>query len=346
MPNDPQVPWTDEQWARVNQVVQEEAKRARVAATFLPLYGPLDADADFIRRQDILYSASAAARAAALTDYAAAFQAYSSALRAPPDYATAADAQARMASDLHILGLQRLGIDDRDTIRLATLQVIVPVRNAQMADPELTSALALFRRAANVLARLEDAVIFRGFAPNPAIVGGFAPPAGLAGLPPVWQITGALAARGLWTRAAPPSQWIRIPFAPPRRGNRLVSAVSAAIGRLEGAGQFGPFAAVFGQGLFLIAQTPDQASYALPQDRIIPFLGGGPLLRSSTLDDFNGYGGVVVALGGSPVELVVATDVSLQFLQVSADPTFLFRVSEKIALRIKEPDAVMQLYMR
>ena len=343
MPNDPQVPWTDEQWARVNQVVQEEAKRARVAATFLPLYGPLDADADFIRRQDILYAASAVARAAALTDYAAALQAYNSAWRAPADYATAADAQVRMASDLDILGRQRLGIDDRDTIRLATLQVIVPVRNAQMADPELTSALALFRRAANVLARLEDAVIFQGLAPTN--LGGFAPPRGLAGLPPVWQITGALAARGLWTRAAPPSQWIRIPFGPPRRGNRLVSAVSAAIGRLEGAGQFGPFAAVFGQGLFLVAQTPDQASYALPQDRIIPFLGGGPLLRSSTLDELNGYSGLVVALGGSPVELVVATDVSLQFLQVSAEPTFLFRVSEKIALRIKEPDAIIQLYM-
>jgi uncharacterized linocin/CFP29 family protein len=339
MPNDPQVPWTDEQWARVNQVVQEEAKRARVAATFLPLYGPLGADADFIRRQDILYSAPAATRTAALADYGAALQAYNSASRPPPDFATAADAQLRM----NRLAVQRLGIDDRDTIRLATLQVIVPVRNAQMADPELTSALALFRRAANVLARLEDAVIFQGLAPTS--LGGFAPPRGLAGLPAVWQITGALAARGLWTRAAPPQQWIRIPFAPPRRGNRLVSAVSAAIGRLEGAGQFGPFAAVFGQGLFLVAQTPDLASYALPQDRIIPFLSGGPLLRSSTLDELNGYSGLVVALGGSPVELVVATDVSLQFLQVSAEPTFLFRVSEKIALRIKEPDAIIQLYM-
>ena len=65
MANDPQVPWSDEQWARANQVVQEEAKRARVAATFLPLYGPLDADADFVRRQDILYSAPAATRQAA-----------------------------------------------------------------------------------------------------------------------------------------------------------------------------------------------------------------------------------------------------------------------------------------
>ena len=41
--NNPQLPWTDEQWARVNQVIQEEASRARVAATFLPLVGPLPA---------------------------------------------------------------------------------------------------------------------------------------------------------------------------------------------------------------------------------------------------------------------------------------------------------------
>ena len=103
---------------------------------------------------------------------------------------------------------------------------------------------------------------------------------------------------------------------------------------------------VLGQGLFLVAQTPDVGSLVMPQDRIIPFLGGGPLLRSSTLDALNGYSGVVVALGGSPIELVVASDVSLQFLQLTSEPAFVFRVSEKIALRIKEPRAIAQLSMQ
>ena len=49
--NNPQVPWTDEQWARVNQVIQEEASRARVAATFLPLVGPLPGGTDFVRTE-------------------------------------------------------------------------------------------------------------------------------------------------------------------------------------------------------------------------------------------------------------------------------------------------------
>jgi len=347
MANDPQVPWTDEQWARVNQAVQEEAKRARVAATFLPLYGPLDPDADFIRKQEISLSESPAARTAATDEINAAFRDYQLALNprgAPPppaDFVAAAAAQARIASAQAVLGRQRLGIDDRDTIRLATLQVIVPVRNAQMADPEMASVLALFRRAANVVARLEDAVVFRGLERDPANPGRCAPRAGIRGLPPIWQITGALDARGISIPDPPPPP---IPGKPPgKRGQRLVGAISKAIGQLEENGQFGPFAAVLGQRLFLVAQSPDSSSLVLPQDRIIPFLGGGPLLRSSTLDEF---AGVVVALGGAPLELVVASDMSVQFLQISPEPLFMFRVSEKIALRIREPDAIVQLVMR
>jgi uncharacterized linocin/CFP29 family protein len=351
MGNDPQVPWSDEQWARVNQVVQEEAKRARVAATFLPLYGPLDADADFVRRQDIFYSQSPAMRTTAAAEANTALLQYGAALQSNPvlglpNYADALAAQDRYARAQAILGRERLGIDDRDTMRLATLQVILPVRNAQMADPEMTSVLALFRRAANVVARLEDAIVFRGLAPSRTVTGGFAPPAGVMGLPGIWQITGAERAEGLWSLTSP-REWFRVSPRPVAlRGHAIVNAISGAIGLLEQKGHFGPFAVTLGQGLFLVAQTPDVGSLVMPQDRIIPFLGGGPLLRSSTLDAFREYSGVVVALGGAPVELVVASDMSLQFLQVTNEPTFIFRVYEKIALRIREPRAIAQLFMR
>jgi uncharacterized linocin/CFP29 family protein len=345
MANDPQVPWPDEQWARVNQVVQEEAKRARVAATFLPLYGPLDADADFVRRQDISYSPSAGLRTAAAAEVNTALQDYSSAMAAG-NYAAALMAQERFTAAQAILGRQRLGIDDRDTIRLATLQVLVPVRNAQMVDPEMTSSLALFRRAANVIARLEDAIVFRGLAASQTLTGGFAPPAGVIGLPGIWQITGAQRAEGLWSLTSPRAWFPVYPRPVALRGHAIVRAVSGAIGVLERNGHFGPFAVTLGQGLFLVAQTPDVGSLVMPQDRIIPFLGGGPLLRSSTLDALNGYSGVVVALGGAPVELVVASDISLQFLQITNEPTFIFRVYEKIALRIREPRAIVHLFMR
>ena len=112
-------------------------------------------------------------------------------------------------------------------------------------------------------------------------------------------------------------------------------AVSNAIGQLEGHGHFGPFAAVLGQGLFLVAQTPNPAgSLVLPQDRIIPFLGGGSLLRSSTLDQ---GAGVVVALGGAPVELVIATDMSLQFLQITTEPNFFSVCAKKSRFASNRP---------
>jgi uncharacterized linocin/CFP29 family protein len=345
MANDPQVPWTDEQWGRVNQVIQEEAKRARVAATFLPLYGPLPADTDFVRRQGISYASPAALADAARNEINAAGAEYTAALNPrAPRYLDAAAALQRLTSAQDIVRRRQLNIDDRDTIRLATLQVMVPVRNAQMADPELSSALALFRRAANVLARVEDAVVFRGLVPDPTNPGGYAPPGSLVGLPRIWQITGAVDAAGLWA----PDGRLRREVLPGRadQGPQIVAAVSGAIGDLEQNGHFGPFAVVLGQGLFLVAQTPDPGSLVLPQDRIIPFLGGGPLLRSSTLDEFAGNSGIVVALGGAPVELVVATDVCVQFLQVTSEPIFLFRVCEKIALRIRERHAIVQLFVQ
>jgi uncharacterized linocin/CFP29 family protein len=124
--------------------------------------------------------------------------------------------------------------------------------------------------------------------------------------------------------------------------------VTDAIAYLEGNGHFGPFAVVLSQDLFSIAQTPvniltNSGPSSVPQDRIIPLLGGGSLLRSSALPDGNG---VVVALGGAPVELVVATDMSLQFLQVAEDAQFAFRVFEKVVLRIKEQKAIAALSYR
>jgi uncharacterized linocin/CFP29 family protein len=286
-----QVPWTDEQWARVNDTIQQEASRARVAASFLPLYGPLPADTDYVSTDRV-------------TDPRPG-------LRAPVPTTIA----------------------DTTTVPVPTLQVRVHVRGAQMADPELTSALQLFRRAANVLARLEDAIAFRG---QPRRDQG--PPAAVAGLPSIWQILGGNASAGLYDGAgggAAPVRGATLTDV----GAQLVTSVSAAISTLEDNGHFGPFAVVLGQELFT-ASTESTVAQVMPQDRIMPFLEGGPLLRSSLLDPLTG---VVVALGGAPVELVVATDVSLNFLQVTTDPSFVFRVYEKVVLRIKQPNAIATL---
>ena len=63
-------------------------------------------------------------------------------------------------------------------------------------------------------------------------------------------------------------------------------------------------------------------------------------MRTSTLPDNIG---LVIALGGEPVDLVVGTDISVKFLQVTLDPYFVFRVYEKIVLRVKQPAAIAVL---
>jgi len=320
--SNPQIPWTDEQWARVNEVIQEEAHRARIAATFLPLYGPLPANADFVRTESISY--------------------------------------------------KPLKIADKNTTQLATLQLNVRVRGEQLADPEMGSVLALFRRAANVIARLEDALVFNGF-------GGYDPDDPRTVRNPALPYNSPNAGEQIWGgRAAgllinanhtgnPPGDHPSLTPTDtvdvPNDGNSLVDGVVTAIGNLENRGHFGPFAVVLSQLLFSTVQKPvhvtsnlaraggtgtSSGPSSVPQDRIVPFLDGGPLLRSSTL--LPGYG-LVIALGGAPIELVVATDMSLQFVQVTEPqappkmegPYFLFRVYEKVALRIREQAAIVGL---
>lgn len=255
------------------------------------------------------------------------------------------EADARFVADEKVhdpnpKGVKGFTVSDTGTLKLATLQVKVYLRGAQVADPELTSALTAFRRAANVVARLEDDIIFNGQedadkGPNQASQ----PRSPIA----PWEVTGGQTSPGLLSaQPGPPTPRGPLPKAPAlaAMGENLVSRISGAIGDLEDRYHLGPFACVLDQVFFTAVQTPQPSSLVLPQDRILPFLGGGALVRSSTLRPKSG---LVIALGGAPIDLVVGTDISVGFLQVTEAPLFAFRVYEKIVLRIKQPTAIAQL---
>jgi uncharacterized linocin/CFP29 family protein len=290
------LPWTAEQWAAIRSVVQESARRARVASSFLPLYGPLP-------RSQVTVPA--------LTMH-------------NPELG---DRQRGEPPE-------RLEIDDGATLRLTTIAADVYLRTAEAADPDLEAAKTMVGRAADVLGRLEDAIVFNGQpghaqAPvredgSPVVV------------PVIYTVRGGQQHAGLLDgelEVAVPSR------KPDERGEALVSGVVAAIEELEGRGHYGPFACVLGHELFRAANTPNRSSLVLPSDRILPFLDG-PLLRSSTVPTDRG---VVVALSGSPIDLVVATDMDVQFVQLTLEPRYVLRVSERFVLRMKEPDAVCRL---
>jgi uncharacterized linocin/CFP29 family protein len=289
--------WNEEQWNTVVKTVADEAQRARVAASFLPLFGPLDASVVGVPNLVLSYQHDPMAPAA-------------------PEAAH-----------------HRICVDSEPSTLLTTISVTVAVRSHEVADPELSAALGMFRRAANVIARVEDALLLHG-----QVDKGQRPAKGVTSLPPIFQVSGGRAQPGLVASG------MRIPAgARPgpderRRGDATVGAVVQAVNELEAHGHSGPFACVLGHELFEAVCTPT-ASLVLPRDRILPFLNG-PLVRTSIMPTDHG---LIVALGGNPVEIVVGSDISVRFLQTTAEPRYLFRVAERVALRVREWSAVAVL---
>src|SRR5579859_2395668 len=84
----------------------------------------------------------------------------------------------------------RLIVDSDPTLHLTRISVNVQLRSHEVADTNLSAALTMFRRAANVIARIEDALVINGRAKDKD-------PAGLDKLPKVFSVTGGGAQRGL-----------------------------------------------------------------------------------------------------------------------------------------------------
>jgi hypothetical protein len=299
--------WTEEHWNRICTAVTEEAQKGRIAAQMLPLAGPEDTSTVAIPNFTLQFAPNAP----------------------PPPL--------------------RLAVNSDPSLHITSLAINVPLRTHEVSDPDLSAALVMFRRAANYLARLEDLLVFGGRPlPNTLLV----PRVPFAPLP-VWTVTGDGTADGLllaYSGFGPQRRFTRIsamappPPAPPagvapNAGERVINAVIDSINKLDAAGQLGPYACALAPDLFAAICTPTP-NLVLPRDRILPFLQG-PLVRASAI--FKGFG-VVVALSANPVELVVASDINVRFLQTTQEPRYVFRVSERVALRIKEHRAIGILF--
>ncbi len=284
--------WSEEQWNTVRRTVHDEALRSRVAASFLPLFGPLDGDVQTVPRNKLEFSGGPEGNGLAVLDY--------------------------------------------DNIRLATLSVNIYLKNSQMADPEMTSALIMFRRAAEIVARFEDAIIFNGQkkvddGPNRGV--------GTSPSMEICKVSGGEESGGLLEVG---DWFLKCMKKPPGRhelGPQVFNIVVQAIQKVESNGYQGPFACVMGDDLFTAVTTPIPNSMVLPRDGILPFLDG-PLLRSSTLPP---GAAIVVSLRGAPVEIVVPSDVSVRYLATTSESQHVFRVQQKFILRVKEAGAVATL---
>jgi len=230
--------------------------------------------------------------------------------------------------------MESLTVNDVRTTALITVSCNVHLTTTQADDPDLAAAIDMVCRAAALVGRLEDAYVFNGSQVGP----NSAPHNIVPEL--VLQYTGADDNPGLLNVVGGPA-----PAAMPAAGvgTDLVDAVNEAVGKLEEKGQYGPFACVLNGNLFLTACGIFPGSLVPPSDRIMPLLGGGPLLRSSSIPAGPPQQGVVVALGCRPVDLVVGSDVHVSYVQRTLEPRYVLRVSERFVLRIKQPEAVCKL---
>jgi uncharacterized linocin/CFP29 family protein len=263
-----------------------------------------------------------------------------------------------------------VSVSDDTTLKLFTLAVNVPLSREQVRDEGLSSALLAFRRAAVMLAQVEDRLVFKGFqsAKDKEIEGRAKAskadaqtaktellekmvssvvtntPGELVGLAAKAKVFVVSTANGgaqgrAQARRGQADNSPDDDTKQQKRGEELITAVSRAIGELEFRAHPGPFACVLGSDLFDDAHTPRTRSMVLPADRIKPLLRG-PLLRSGLMDDATG---ILVSLSGTDIDLVVATPPRVQFLQVKEDAKYLFRVYEKFTMRIKDPGAIEEL---
>jgi uncharacterized linocin/CFP29 family protein len=234
----------------------------------------------------------------------------------------------------------RLAVNSTPDLFLTTIAVNLHLRSHEMADPSLKAALGMFRRAANYVARIEDCLVFNGRpAPKDEEPAPF-PPHVPEVIRNVATVTGdgKKALQGLVVAGAL-HQPIEKVDDPHLVGQRVVDAIVRAIGQLDDAGQQAPYACALSQELFAAICDPSQA-LILPRDRILPFLQG-PLLRASAIE---GNQGVVVSLSASSLELVVASDLSIRYLQTTLEPRYVFRICERIAVRIRDPQAICRLH--
>ena len=90
---------------------------------------------------------------------------------------------------------------------------------------------------------------------------------------------------------------------------------------------------------FADTYAPLAGTLATPADRISHlvsqgFAGTGALPAGT---------GVVVSVGGNPVDLVIGLDPTIAFTQVDAEGTLRFRVFERFALRVKDARALVRV---
>ena len=274
-------------------------------------------------------------------------------------------------------GEPKLTIDETATTPLLELEVQFRLTIQQMMEPDLSSALTLATRAANLLAQGVDIAIHQG--PR-GIRGDNADPLFADGK--VVVVSGKATTGLLEAPGTSDLQRIQVPTTtdpgvfPPRWGENTFGAIAEAYSRLQsGRGlaqaHYGPYVCVLNFRPYADSYAPLPTTLIIPADRIKPLVtemahGMMPGSENMMQDmQANGrdlsymyathhypryYGtgtvrpfrGLFLSLGGNTMDLVIGQDATVEYVRQEGN-FYCFRVFERFALRLKDPTSVIRL---
>jgi uncharacterized linocin/CFP29 family protein len=192
-------------------------------------------------------------------------------------------------------------------------------------EADLGIGRILATRAANFVAQVEDLLVFRG--------DGADRPGPLRHV----QVRGN-AGMGLLAAA---TQQVDVAAAGAANVYRehTFDAVVSAIAKLRSKGQAGPYALALSSAVYADTFVPVPGLLVMPADQVRPLVTAGfvdaPMLPERR--------GLVISLGGNTVDLAMAVEPTVAFVQVSDAGMYQFRLNERWALRIKDADAIVRL---
>jgi uncharacterized linocin/CFP29 family protein len=276
-----------------------------------------------------------------------------------PMYGPVSPGELIVNSDTVVREGQTLTVNEAATIPLIELLVEFTLTLQQVdREAELTTAVTLATRAANLLAQAEDVVIFQGQSaisgPNPHplfaqnIVRFRSGPAGDGLLRAADQNPAVQIIRVNALQPVDPND----PNEPLRFGERTFGAVADAYSRLQSGNQlqqahYGPYALVLHNEPYADTYAPLATTLIMPADRIRPlmtagFYGTGTLPGRGATPSARETTGILVSLGGNTMDLVVGMDAITAFLQEDTEGRYRFRVYERFALRLKDRTSVIR----
>ena len=313
------VPWSDAVWQRIDQAVEQEMKRTRIGARFLPKRPvppkttsvPTDAYTTTPVGGTPILTVNESATTP-LNEYYADF----------------------------LLTTQQVDQEEGDFKQLGH-----------------STAVTLATKAANTLAQAEDLVIFQGqnaiagatpFTSQLVLTLNGNEPAdtGLLNFPIGGNAPGAGPLTP--TPTVVPVNRLDPAIAGVIYGPNTFQAVALAYSQLQEAGHYGPYALVLQTTPYADTYAPLPATLTLTADRIKPlvtagFFGTGTLPPNPPPAPVAPFYGVLVSLGGNTMDLVMGLEPIVTFVQVNVGGNYQFRLLQRLALRVKDTTGIVIL---